>query len=49
MLDEREIEKRGEQLSIIWICEISDTIAGSGSQCSQSSNKARQVITDYSS
>ena len=32
MFNEREIEKKGEQLSIIWACEISDTIAGSGSQ-----------------
>ena len=49
MFNERGIEERGEQLSIIWTCEISDTIAGSGPQHSQFSSKARQVITDHSS
>ena len=29
VFDERGIERRGEQLSIIWACEISDTIADS--------------------
>ena len=49
MLDERGIERRGKQLNIIWACEIDDIITGSGPQHSQSSNKARWVITDHSS
>ena len=48
MLNEREIERKGEQLNIIWVCEISDIITGSGSQCSQFSNKTRWIITNHS-
>ena len=47
ILDKRGIEGKGEQLSIIWACEINDTIAGSGPQHSQSSSKAKQIIIDH--